>query len=93
MTSRDEDAYTWQMVDLTEDGDEVPDWPKVTYRRIVPEADGTEFWSTYLELVKGTWEGVGAMGVDNKQFGLTKGDAFTYELKMTPVDEAQSMCL
>ncbi len=30
------------------------------------------------------------MGADNKKFGLTKGDAFTYQMTITPVAEAQS---
>ena len=41
----DKDTYTWQMINLKKNGEEIPDWPVVEYRRKTggkPEKDGRQ---------------------------------------------------
>jgi hypothetical protein len=50
----DADTFTWQMVDLKEDGKDIGEWPKVTYRRkLAAAADENELWRAYQAMAAG----------------------------------------
>jgi hypothetical protein len=81
----DADTYTWQMRDLSENGKQVPDWPKVTLRRKKATASGEDaLWQAFRDASAGTWDGKGAIASDLTELGLSKGDLFEYHLTWTP---------
>lgn len=54
----DADTYTWQMRDLTEDGQKIPDWPKVTLKKKTAPPDMAFTGADYVEYHKpllGSW--------------------------------------
>lgn len=69
----DENAYTWQMRDLSEDGKSIPDWPKVTYRRTSGQPAG-ELWKAFVEAASGTWSGQAQVLETSSDAGLVRGD-------------------
>jgi hypothetical protein len=67
----DADTYTWQMVNLKENGKSIPDWPKVTYRRKLAAAPGEDgLWQAFRAAAAGTWQGTGALYQDFPELGL-----------------------
>lgn len=78
----DDNAYTWQMKNLTENGKPIPDWPKVTYRRRVAAPAG-DLWETWRESMVGQWLGSGIIGEGMSDLGITKGDEFAFRLTWT----------
>jgi hypothetical protein len=58
----DADAFTWQMRDIKENGKDVRDWPKVTYRRKAAAAqDENDLWTAYRSAAAGNWNGTGSV--------------------------------
>lgn len=81
----DADTYTWQMRDITENGEKVADWPKVTLKRKQRIASRDDaLWQSYRDACAGTWTGQGVLSRDLPDLNLTKGDQFTYQLTWTP---------
>jgi hypothetical protein len=79
----DADSYTWQLTDITLDGEKTPDWPKVTYRRKTGVPAGS-LWEAYRTVAAGTWKGEGIIMRDNARLGLTKGDRFQATSSLVP---------
>ncbi len=78
----DADSYTWQLKDITEDGNRIPDWPKVTYRRKKSaELGEDELWQAFRKAAEGTWNGRGVACRDYEPSGISEGDVI--HLRMT----------
>jgi hypothetical protein len=81
----DADTYTWQLRDLSENGKQVPDWPKVTLKRKKSAASSEDtLWQAFRDASAGMWDGKGTIASDLTELGLSKGDQFEYHLTWTP---------
>ena len=78
------DGYTWQMRDMTVNGNSIPDWPKVTYRRKAAAAPGEdELWQAFRTAAEGTWNGSAVAGRDYEAAGISKGDKLEMRFTLT----------
>lgn len=82
LEKKGDDSYTWQVREVTVDGEKKPDLPVVTFHRKKGEAAGG-LWEKWRAAVAGQWLGKGTFGRDQPAQGLTKGDRFTFPLTWT----------
>jgi hypothetical protein len=81
----DADTFTWQMRDIKENGKDIPDWPKVTYRRKLAAPPGeNDLWMAYRAAAAGNWNGTGALIQAFPDLGLDKGDKFRMQFSLEP---------